>query len=64
MVNGKVTLAGARVSAGLTQGELAEKLHVTRESVHKWETGKTKISFPTLIVFATTCGFSVDDIKQ
>jgi len=37
-----VTIAGARVSAGLTQRELAEILHVTTQTVCSWESGKTE----------------------
>ena len=30
-----------RQRAGLTQDALAERLHVTRQAVSSWETGKT-----------------------
>ena len=30
----------ARLIAGMTQAELAEKLGVTTVSIHKWESGK------------------------
>ena len=36
----KITLAAARVNAGFTQKQAAEKLNVTRETVNKWENGK------------------------
>ena len=58
----KVTLAGARVSAGLTQKELAEKMGVSRDSVIKWESGKTEIRTPNLILFCQMKGFDKDDI--
>ena len=58
----RVTLKGARVSAGMTQEKLAEKLDVSRLSVANWENGKTRISTATLMAFAEVTGFSVDDI--
>jgi DNA-binding XRE family transcriptional regulator len=39
-----------RDSLGVTQGELAEALGVTRQSVYMWEAGKTNI--PALLDLA------------
>ncbi|MCL2569978.1 MAG: helix-turn-helix domain-containing protein [Firmicutes bacterium] len=39
------TILGIRNEAGLTQEEFAEKLHVTRQAVSRWENGETT---PTL----------------
>lgn len=58
----KITLAAARVSAGLTQEQLAEKMGVTRKTITKWETGKTRIKPAYLYAFCGFTGFSVDDI--
>jgi len=33
-------IAGRRTELGMTQTELAEKLHVTNKAISKWETGK------------------------
>lgn len=37
----KITLAAARVNAGMTQKDVAERLNVTAQTVRAWETGKT-----------------------
>lgn len=58
----KITLAAARVNAGLTQEQLAEKLGVTRKTYANWETGKTEIKPAYLYAFCGFTGFSVDDI--
>ena len=58
----KVTLAGARVSAGLTQKEMAEKLEVSRKSVNDWESGKTQIRAVNLYAICKLTGFEPDDI--
>ena len=37
----KITLAAARVNAGLSQGKAAMELGVTPETLRNWEQGKT-----------------------
>ena len=58
----KITLAGARTSANMSQTELAEKIGVSRASVVNWETGKKHISTAHLIAFCAVTGFEKDDI--
>ena len=36
----KISLAAARVNAGLTQEYVANKMEVTRQSIVNWEKGK------------------------
>jgi len=48
----KVTMAGARVSAGLTQVEMAEKMGVSQVSVANWESGKV---VPSVLNFRKFC---------
>ena len=36
-----ITLAGARVSAGFTQKEAAEKVNVSNVTILNWDNGKT-----------------------
>lgn len=38
----KITLAAARVNAGLTQDALAEKLGVSKATIVSWENGKSE----------------------
>ena len=59
----KVTLAGARVSKGWTQQDIADKLGVSRVIVNRWETGKSEIKTAYLIAFCSLTGFSIDDIS-
>ena len=59
---GKVSLAGARTSACLTQADLADKLGVSRVSVNQWETGKASIKPAYLYAICYICGFKTDDI--
>lgn len=58
----KVSLAGARVSAGLTQEQLAEKMGVSRQTVIDWESGKREMRTVYLHLFCTVTKFAEDDI--
>lgn len=57
---GKVTLAGARVSAGLTQQEMAEKLGIERSTVNKIENGKVPFKAIYLHAYCHVTGFDED----
>lgn len=45
----KLTLEAARVNAGLTQAQAAEKLKVDPGTVSNWERGKTSPSFKYIL---------------
>lgn len=45
-------IAKSRKTKGLTQAELAEQLHVTRQAVSSWETGRTLPDLPTIVQIA------------
>lgn len=57
-----ISLAGARVSAGLTQQEMADKLGIHRSHVVSMEKGKAPIRPAYLIAWAAITGFDVKDI--
>ena len=44
MENIKISLAAARVNAGLTQAEVAKKLRISPNTLVAWEKGKTEPS--------------------
>ena len=58
----KIPFRAARVAAGLTQLEVAEKMGVSRSTVIDWESGEREIRPPYLLLFSTITGYSVDDI--
>ena len=58
----KITLAAARVNAGYSQEQLAEKLGVARTTVANWESGKTELKVKQLCAFCELTGFQMDDI--
>lgn len=59
----KLTLRAAREKAGLTIGAAAEKIGVNRDTVSRWEHGKT---YPNVIQFqavADVYGVKFEDIE-
>ena len=57
----KVTIAGARVTKGMSQEELAQKIGVSRAAVANWESGKTDIRLKHLQKICEVTGFEMDD---
>lgn len=48
----KITLAAARVNAGLTQEEVAKKMQVSKRTIINWEKGKV---IPKLAQLSMLC---------
>ena len=51
-----------RSEKGINQDQLAEQLHVTRQAVSNWETGKTQPDIETLTALAEYFEISVEDL--
>jgi putative transcriptional regulator len=58
----RISLAAARVSANLTQAELAQKMGISREYVSAVESGKIDVKPMYLHALCYITGFEVDDI--
>lgn len=54
------TIKRLRQDKGLNQEQLADQLHVTRQAVSNWETGKTQPDIETLTQIAEYFGVSVE----
>ena len=54
------TIKRLRLEKGINQEELAEQLHITRQAVSNWETGKTQPDIETLTQIAAYFGVSVE----
>ena len=52
-------IQAARLKAGLTQAELAERLGRDRAQVARWETGGQEPSFENLRAAVEACGFTL-----
>ncbi|WP_203333396.1 helix-turn-helix domain-containing protein [Planococcus beigongshangi] len=53
-----------RERKGWSQTELAEKIHVSRQSVSKWETGKSLPSIEVLIDLSDLFGITIDEMLR
>ena len=53
-----------RTGQNLSQGDLAEKLEVSRQSVSKWETGQAVPELDKIIKLADLFGVSVDELVR
>ena len=51
-----------RQEKGITQEQLAERLHVTRQAVSNWEIGKTQPDIETLTVLAEFFEVTVEEL--
>ena len=58
----KIRLAAVRVNAGLSQEELAKKMHVTRVTIANWESYKSKMSEADIAMFSSICRFPKEQI--
>ena len=59
----KISLAAARVNAGMTQKEVAKRLKVSNRSVIAWETGKTVPGFATLMALSQIYEIPMDFLR-
>ena len=53
-----------REKRGWSQTELAEKIHVSRQSVSKWETGKNYPSIEVIIDLSDLFGITIDELLR
>ena len=58
----KITMEAARVNAGLTQAELAEKMGVTRPYVNAVENGRMELKSWYLLAFCQLTNMDTADI--
>lgn len=56
------TLKKLRQDKGMNQNQLAEQLHVTRQAISNWETGKTQPDIETLMQLADFFEVSVEQL--
>lgn len=59
----KISLAAARVNAGMTQAEAAEKIGVSPSSLKFWETGRRDISGKNLVKLSEVYNIPIENLK-
>lgn len=55
-------IAMKRREAGMTQAELSQRLHVTRQAVSKWESGKSIPDTATLLSLSNLFDLTVEEL--
>ena len=58
-----ISMAAARVNAGLTQEEIAEKMQISRQTIVNWETGKVSPKPAQFKMFCDLCDAPVDRVS-
>lgn len=59
----KISMAAARVNANKTQAEVAEALHVGKQTVVSWENGKTSPTVEKAQEFCRFCNIPFDRVS-
>ena len=58
----RISLAAARVNAGLTQEDVAKEMCISKQTVINWEKGRVIPNFATLNTLSSLYRISMDDI--
>ena len=64
MMNLSEKITALRTERKLSQGDVAEKLEVSRQSVSKWETGQSVPELDKIVKLADLFGVSVDELVR
>ena len=59
----KFSLAAARRNRGLTQGQVADRIGVSRTTVVNWEKGSTRISYAALTRLSNLYGIPLENLR-
>lgn len=59
----KISMAAARVNANKTQAEVAEALHVGKQTIVSWESGKTSPTIDKAQEFCRFCQIPFDRVS-
>lgn len=59
----KISMAAARINAGLTQKKLADECGVSESTVINWEKGKTHPHIKRLPLLEKAYGIPLDNVK-
>ena len=58
----RISLAAARVNAGLTQSDVAEKMRVSKATIVSWEKGKVSLGVAELDYLSRLYNIPIDNI--
>ena len=58
----RISLAAARVNAGMSQDEVAKKLHVGKQTIVSWEKGNSEPKISQGLALCKLYGMHIDNI--
>lgn len=58
----QISLAAARVNAGMTQSDVAKAMHISKQTLGNWENGKVIPRFAQLAMICNLYGIDQDNI--
>lgn len=58
------SIRNARLAAGMTQKDLADKIGLSQQQVDKIEHGQRTLDFPTAIRIAKATGVTLDELAK
>ena len=58
-----ISLKAARVNAGMTQKDVAQRLGVTKTTIVNWEKHDNRLSFDKLNKLCSLYGIRIDDVR-
>ena len=58
----RISMAAARVNAGLTQDEMAKRMKLTKQTIVNWEKGRVKPKPAQFEMFCRICKLPQDNI--
>ena len=58
----KITLAAARVNAGMTQADIAKKMKVSKSTIINWEKGKVEMKPAQFTMYCMIVGAPTNSI--
>lgn len=58
----QISLAAARVNAGMTQSDVAERLHKSKQTIINWEKGKVVPGIPEIETLSRLYNIPQDNI--
>ena len=59
----KITLAAARVNAGITQRDAAKSLHVVPKTLCDWEKGRVRIGYDMVVKMSDLYHIPIDKLN-
>ncbi len=59
MVNIGIVLKNMRISAGMSQKEIGDRLSLADTTISSYERGNSQPDFETIIKFAKICGYNI-----